>query len=514
MQRRRFLAVLGLGAAELAACTASGSAPAPSSSVPHTRATGPSRSPGTSAAPRTSRVAPATSRAPRTLQQLATVLDGQVVTHGENGFRAARRAYDPIFDHQRPAAVVRCRSADDVARAVEYGASSGTTVAARSGGHSYAGYSTPNRGIVVDLSALSGVRVDGTSVKVGAGARLIEVYTALGRAGRAMPAGSCPTVGIGGLAQGGGVGVLTRSYGLTCDRLTGAEVVTADGVVHRVSAQHDSDLYWALRGGGGGNVGVVTSFTFSTEPAPDLVKFGLQFPNGTAADVFGAWQDTLAHAPDELNISCSITASDQPYAFVYGTYLGSEPAAHRQVNAFVKRAGVHPNYRQVTAMSVEDAMYSYAKCTGLTLAQAGPSWTGPGPGTIGRSTFVGTSRILRHQVDPAALVGAVQGSNTAVLVDAIDGAAGRVAPAATAFPHRGALATVQIYQGGSDRSAIDAVRTSLGHLMGPYGYVNYIDPAMPDWPRAYYAGNLTRLRSVAKKYDPHRVFDFAQNVNA
>ena len=350
---------------------------------------------------------------------------------------------------------------------------------------------------------------------MGAGARLIAVYTALGRAGRALPAGSCPTVGIAGLAQGGGVGVLTRSYGLTADRLTAAEVVTADGVVHQVSAQQDADLFWALRGGGGGNVGVVTSFTFSTAPAPRLVKFGLQFPNGTAAEVYGAWQDTVAVAPDELNISCSITASDQPYAFVYGTYLGSEAAAKRVLNAFVKRAGVHPNYRQVTAMSVEDAMYSYAKCTGLTPAQAGPDWTGRGNGTIARSTFVGTSRILRHAVDPAAVIDAVKGSNTAVLVDAIDGAAGRVAPTATAFPHRGALATVQIYQGGgSDRSAINAVRTSLGHLMGPYGYVNYIDPAMPDWPRAYYAGNLARLRSIAKLHDPDRVFGFAQNVNA
>ena len=123
-------------------------------------------------------------------------------------------------------------------------------VATRSGGHSYAGYSTPSKGLVLDLSRLTTIRAtaDGM-VRIGAGARLAHVYAALGRIGRCLPGGSCPTVGIGGLTLGGGVGFLTRAHGLTCDRLVAADVVTPDGVLRHVSATDEPDLFWALRGG-------------------------------------------------------------------------------------------------------------------------------------------------------------------------------------------------------------------------------------------------------------------------
>lgn len=508
LDRRRFLTLLGIGgAAGLSACTASGSSTKPSETVTATRTKVVQQSP-------TATVSPASRIAATTLDQLATQVDGQVIAKGTSKYRQAHRAYDPPFDRQHPAAVVRAQSSDDVARVVEYAARTNTRIAARGGGHSYAGYSTPNKGIVVDLSPMAGIEIDGESARVGAGARLIDVYTALAKSGRSLPSGSCPTVGIAGITLGGGVGVLTRSFGLTCDRLTAADVITADGALHHASADNDSDLFWALRGGGGGNVGIVTSFTFSTAPQPHrLVKFGLQFPDGAAGDVLDAWQTFTADAPEHLNMSMTITANDDPYAFVYGTYLGSHSAANTLLDSFVLKVGASTTYRSVQTMSVEDAMYSYAQCSGKSLAECGPDWTGHGSGTVPRTTFVGTSRILRQAADPGAFVDAVKGSNTSVLIDSITGAAGRLSPTATAFPHRGALATVQIYQSGSDPSAIDSVRASLGNLLGPYGYVNYIDATMPNWAEAYYAGNLPRLRSIAQRYDPDRVFRFAQSVN-
>src|SRR6185312_14675612 len=134
-------------------------------------------------------------------------------------------------------------------------------------------------------AALNKVDVQGGKAVIGAGAKLQDVYAGLARAGRCLPAGTCPSVGIAGLTLGGGIGVLSRKYGLTCDRLVSARVVTADGALRTVSSSAEPELFWALRGGGGGNFGIVTSFSFDTVPAPQLTVFELGFPAGSAPEV-------------------------------------------------------------------------------------------------------------------------------------------------------------------------------------------------------------------------------------
>jgi FAD/FMN-containing dehydrogenase len=129
-----------------------------------------------------------------------------------------------------------------------------------------------------------------------------------------LPSGSCPSVGIAGLTLGGGQGVLTRQFGLTCDRLLSTQVVTADAVLRRASREFEPELFWALRGGGGGNFGVVTSFTFDTVPAPELTVFSLPFPAGSAAEVLGAWRQWQPDAPDELWSNCGVSAAAHPPA--------------------------------------------------------------------------------------------------------------------------------------------------------------------------------------------------------
>jgi FAD/FMN-containing dehydrogenase len=447
----------------------------------------------------------------RTLNDLARRLDGRLIRRGETGYSSARLGYNTLYDGHRPAAIARCDSVADVQRCLELASASRIPVAARSGGHSFAGYSTPASGLVIDLSGLAAIRADtdGT-VRIGAGARLADVYAALGRNGRCLPAGSCPTVGIGGLTLGGGVGYLTRAYGLTCDRLVAADVVTPDGVRRHVSATAEPDLFWALQGGGGGNFGLVTSFTFRTAPAPPAVTFFLQFGFTAAIDVLGAWQNWILTRPDELTAGCSINSPDR--CVVSGLFLGRESALSGHLDDLVRQAGVQPTVRQVAATSVAEAMYGFAGCSGLSAAQCSPDWTVGSTGVLGRETFTAASRVLYHPTDPAAFIEAIRGETVSVLLDPIGGAAGRVAADATAFPHRNALATVQIYTGGKDRSIIDGLRDRLGRLVGQWGYVNYIDPAMPRWAHAYYGANLPRLRATARKYDPDHVLAFAQNV--
>ncbi|ESV63574.1 FAD binding domain protein [Mycobacteroides abscessus MAB_091912_2446] len=213
-------------------------------------------------------------------EELRRSLSGALVVRGDAAMDESGRAFNPLFDVNHPGAVAFCASDQDVARCVEFATSARLPIAARSGGHSYAGYCVPNDGLVVDLARMAAVSVTGTRAVVGAGARLIDVYAGIAGAGRMLAGGSCPTVGIAGLTLGGGVGVLTRRFGLTCDQLISARVVTADGKIRVVSADTEPDLFWAIRGAGGGNFCIATELVFETAASTDLTVFTLDYGAG------------------------------------------------------------------------------------------------------------------------------------------------------------------------------------------------------------------------------------------
>jgi len=277
-------------------------------------------------------------------QALAGKLTGHVITPNAAGYDLARRSYNPLFDTRRPAAIAQCANTSDVQACVDAAVASHTPIAARSGGHSYAGYSTPDNALVVDLTGLSGVRVDGDTAVVGAGTRLIDVYAGLAAAGRCLPAGSCPSVGVAGLTLGGGIGVLSRKYGLTCDRLVGATVVTADGRARTVSADSDPDLFWALRGGGGGNFGIVTSFTFDTDPAPNVTAFSLRFPAAAAADVLAAWQQWVPAMIPELWSNLVLSGGSPVQCRVGGCYVGGVSGLNTMLNNLVTSSQIKAGF--------------------------------------------------------------------------------------------------------------------------------------------------------------------------
>ncbi|ONI91822.1 FAD-binding dehydrogenase [Saccharothrix sp. ALI-22-I] len=434
--------------------------------------------------------------------RLRRALTGRLVLPGDDAYDTVRRPYNRVYAHRRPAAVALCADESDVARCLDFAARQRIPVAARSGGHSYAGYSVPEGGLVIDLAALRGIRIDHRGrAHVGAGTRMIDLYDELARAGRLLPAGSCPTVGIGGLALGGGISVVGRKYGLTCDRLLAARVVTPDSRLRPTDPHTEPDLFWALRGGGGGNFGVVTSFTFDTAPAPDVVVFTLNFPAGAATDVLGAWQDWMVGTPDGLWTACNVVAGSPPGTGVVGTWIGPE----RELVPLLDRltAKVSPTGRTVVPMDYGTAMRYFAGC--LPACQ-------PTDGT----PFVASSRMLNRPVDPARVVTLLAGRRAGrAQFDSFGGAIGRVRPEATAFPHRRAVASAQAFVDVIDVSEAEARRTvadlrdGLGH---DTGYVNYIDPDMPDWRTAYYGRNLPRLSRVARRYDPDRVLAFPQGL--
>lgn len=488
--RRGFLRLSGLGLlAGLAACAVSGKpSPAPVT-VPGSSTAPPSRPPA----------------GPPDWAALRARLSGELLLPGDAGYDQARRPFNARLAGRRPAAIARCAQPSDVQACVQTARDSATPVAARSGGHSYGGYSTPDGGLVVDLGPMATVQVaaDGTAV-VGAGARLIDVYTELAAHSRALPAGSCPTVGIAGLTLGGGLGVLTRLHGLTCDRLRAVDLVLADTTRSSVS---DGELFWALRGGGGGNFGIATAFTFQTVPARDVTVFALRFPAGSVPEVLGGWQSWVAAIPDELWANCVASAGAQPACRVGGCFAGTASQLRPLLDDLVRRCGVNPISRSATGMGHLDAMRYFAGCSSKPAQQCRE---------FNPTPFVASSRVLGEPVrDPGAVAALLTGRRGLdLLFDSLGGAVSRVPADATAFVHRQALATVQVYASGSDPAAVAEVQQALAQVAGAGAYVNYLDPGQQDWAQASYGANLPRLREVAGRYDPDRVFAFAQGLTA
>jgi hypothetical protein len=275
---------------------------------------------------------------------LQGAIDGDVVLPGAPEYESVRTPVMARLEHLRPAAVVRCATPADVAAMLAVAGGLHLPTAIRSGGHSVAGRSS-TEGMVLDVTPMGSVAVAGEVATVGAGVRLGDLYDALAAHGLTIPAGCGPSVGIAGLTLGGGLGILGRKHGLTCDHLLRAQVVLADGRVVDCDEHHDGELFWALRGAGGGHFGVVTSLGFRTLPAPAATVFQLVWPPAAAAAVVQAWQAFAPDGPDELDATLRLTAGDDqrpPGVEVVGSVLDGEADAAELLDELVDRVGADP----------------------------------------------------------------------------------------------------------------------------------------------------------------------------
>jgi len=445
---------------------------------------------------------------------LAHDLSGQLVRPSEAFYTIARRLFDPRFDSISPAGIAYCKSPHDVATCLAFVRKFKLPVSARCGGHSYAGYSTNSGGLVVDVSRMAGVGFSGTTATVAAGTRLVDLYNSLAARGRAIPGGSCPTVGISGLTLGGGIGVVARAYGLTSDNLESVQIVTANGAILTANAKQHADLYWACRGGGGGNFGVVTSFTFSTHPAPTPVLFFLSWPWSQAAKVVSAWQSWAPHAPDALWSNLHLAAvpgGSTPAVHVGGCYLGSIGGAANLLDQLYAKVGSHPSGYFLNQFSYLNAMLLEAGCSSLGYQACHLPWQVQG-GRLNRQPQYAKSDFFTRPLSAAGISTLLHGIQNLQTV----------AASATAFVHRNALFGAQYTTDWDYGAASPGVERQHAWLrsfwtsMRPYAsgqaYQNYIDPDLTNWRQAYYGANLPRLQQVKKTYDPTRLFTFPQAV--
>jgi hypothetical protein len=350
---------------------------------------------------------------------------------------------------------------------------------------------------------------------VGPGFRLGDLYPALADHEVTIPAGCGATVGIGGQALGGGLGLLGRSRGLTSDQLVAAEVVLADGQVVECDEQRHEDLFWALRGAGALGLGVVTSLTLRTVPEPASTAFHLEWPYERAGALIAAWQEWSPTGPDALAASLLVTvggeAGADPVVHLFGSMIGSETETEELLDEFVSVAAAEP-------ASSERAHMRYGSLKSY-LAERGP---GDQEDEDGRPYM--KSEFFREPLPAGAVEALVElfvrgrrpGEARKLDFMPWGGAYNRVPPDATAFPHREELFLLEhsvVVPAGFDAAATEAARAWLSdswELVHPSGsdgvYANFPDPDLLDEHRAYWGGNLERVRSVKERYDPERVF--------
>jgi FAD/FMN-containing dehydrogenase len=447
-------------------------------------------------------------------RDLTAALEGEVVLPGSPRYDEVRRPQIRRFHDVRPQAVVLCRTAEDVGEAIAFARRSGIEVAVRSGGHDFAGRST-GPGMVLDLTPMQSLEVSDGMATVGPGFRLGDLYAALARHEVTIPAGCGATVGIGGQALGGGLGLLGRSRGLTSDQVVAAQVVLADGRVVECDEQRHEDLFWALRGAGAVGLGVVTGLTFRVLPEPAATSFHLEWPYERASVLIAAWQEWSPTGPDGLAASLLVTVGGESDAHavvhLFGSMLGGESGTGALLDEFVSVAGADPASSQLAQMRY-GSLKNY-------LAERGPGDQEDEHGHPYMKSEFFREPLPAGAVEPLLerfVRGRRPGEARKLDFMPWGGAYNRVPADATAFPHREELLLLEqsvVVPAAFDAGATEAARAWLSdswELVHPFGsggvYANFPDTELPDEHRAYWGDNLERVRRVKDKYDPEGVF--------
>jgi FAD/FMN-containing dehydrogenase len=448
------------------------------------------------------------------VEALRAVVRGEVVDRAHPAYDEARAVWNGVID-RRPAAIARCRDADDVIAAVRVAREHRPVVSIRGGGHQVAGSAVCDDGLVIDLSAMREVRVDpvARTARVAGGARWADVDRATQAHGLVAPGGEVAVTGVAGLTLGGGLGATMRAFGLSCDSLRSVEVVTADGALRTASRDEHPDLFWALRGGGRG-LGVVTSFAFELHPlGPEVATALLLYPHEDAERVLRTWRDMAPAAPDELTPEIGLWSipplpdvpeelHGEPVVFVASFYAGPpEEAEH----ALAPLRGLGTPLADLS----ETVPYVAAQSAMDELFPAGGRYCWKSH-FLDELTDAAIATMLVHVEDrPTPL--------SAIYLRTLGGAVARVGPDETAFAHRSAtfnLSVDAIWSDPEDDAAAIGWARSTWDALAPHAtggvYLNFAGLGEEDDVRhAALGASAARLERVRGAYDPDGVFEAA-----
>jgi FAD/FMN-containing dehydrogenase len=450
-----------------------------------------------------------------TINALADQLRGDVVRPDDTGYDESRAVYNGMID-RRPGAIARCADVADVITAVRLAREGDALVSVRGGGHNAAGLGVCDGGLVLDMSSMRGVRVDQktSTVRVEGGCTWGDVDHATHAFGLATPSGIISTTGVGGLALGGGIGHLSRRYGLAVDNLISADVVLADGSFVTASAEEHPDLFWALRGGGG-NFGVVTSFEFQCHPVSTVLTGPVLYDLADAGDVLRWYRDFLPNAPDDLNgFFAFMTVPPAPpfpehlhlrkVCGVMWCYVGP-PERAEEILAPVRSFG------KPVLDGIHEAPFPALQSAFDGLYPPGLQW-------YWRADFF--SEISDEAIAVHEKFGEVPTMHSSIHLYPIDGAVHDIDAADTAFSYRDATWAGVIVGVDPDPASVPTIKqwtVDYWDALHPHSaggaYVNFLMDEGDERVRATYGNNFERLARVKAQYDPDNFFRVNQNIS-
>jgi FAD/FMN-containing dehydrogenase len=452
---------------------------------------------------------------PTNVEQLRPRVRGEIIQPSDAAYDSARKVYNAMID-KRPALIVRCVDVADVMAAVEYGRENKILTAIRGGGHNGAGLGICDGGLVIDLSRMKGIRVDpaARTVEVQGGCVWGDVDHATHPFGLAVPCGFISTTGVAGLTLGGGIGYLTRQYGLTIDNLLSVDVVLADGSLVVASEKQNADLFWAIRGGGG-NFGVVTSFLFRAQPVKMVYAGPTFWPLDQAADVMKVYREFILKAPENINGFFAFLTIPPAPMFPANLHLKKVCGVMWCCNTPVAEGEAATKPMRSVGKPVLDLVgeMPFPVVQGLfdALYPPGLQW-------YWRADFVNELN------DKAIALHAEHGAKLPTMHSTIhlyttDGAAHRVGRNDTAFSYRDANWAEVIVGVDPDPANKDKITKwckDYFDAVHPYSaggaYVNFMMEEGQERVQASFRDNYTRLTAVKKKYDPDNFFRVNQNI--
>jgi hypothetical protein len=446
---------------------------------------------------------------------LRAALRGAVIANGDPGYDQARKVYNAMIDKQ-PAVIARCVDVGDVIAAVRFATEHRLRIAIRGGGHNGGGLGTVDHGLVIDLSPMKGIRVDPRQriAQVQGGATFGDLDHATHAFGLAVPGGIISTTGVAGLTLGGGLGHLTRGLGLTIDNLLEVDVVLADGTFVTANAEAHEDLFWAVRGGGG-NFGVVTSFTFRLHPVSTVVAGPMLYDMDQAADVMKWYRDFMPSAPRELGGFFAFLTVPPGPPFPEALHL------KKMCGILWCYSGI-PEAAEVIFKPVRDAL---PPVLDGVMPLPLPMWQSafdalypPGDQWYWRADFVDelSDEAIALHVEHGSAMPTMKSS---MHLYPIDGAAAEAANDATPWAYRGTRFAEVIVGVDPDPANAELIKrwtVDYWEALHPYSaggaYVNFMMDEGQERVQATYRGNYARLAAIKEKYDPDNVFRVNQNI--
>jgi FAD/FMN-containing dehydrogenase len=435
------------------------------------------------------------------IRMLSERLRGNVIRPGQEGYDEARNILNAKIDRY-PALVVQVKDAEDVSEVIRFARRFGLEVSVKSGGHGVAGHAIRDDAILIDLSLLKSVEVDEhvRVARAGAGLRAGEYVRATEAYGLVSPVGDASTTGLGGLTMGGGFGFLSGKHGLVVDNLLAAEIVTADGQIRRASKTENPDLFWAIRGGGG-NFGVATAYEFQLHPLPQVLGGMMIFPFERAAEIVRLYRDVVESAPDELTVYLGMATMPDGMSIValMPVYSGEIAEGERLLAPFREAGPI--------ADMVQPMPYSQASSAADPFAPPGfklhERWD---------TLYAMPDDVIDGLVDRATPGNSL---GNVIVIKVLNGAATRVDPSETAFPHRNtryAVLSLAAWLDPAEEAANIAWTESVKAVIAEQRFGTYINASIGNPLNEVFGDNATRLAAVKAAYDPDNMFHGNVNI--